>query len=197
MFLSFRDGKAGLGNDHLYIYRPDLGTFDFIGTHLTGVMSNPYINGMDYSPHDGKLHITWVWRGFVDYKGWDDPLDTKHKRQAGPNGAENNHDLCYAYSDDLGFTWRNGRGGVIADLKGRVGGWGGKEVAGTISNGAEGIVAFEIPRGKGLMNQEAQAVDSRGGVHVLNRDCVDEGGEYMWKHYYRYPGDGKFCLSSV
>lgn len=133
--------------------------------------NNPYINGLDY--RDGRLHITWTYRGFVWYEGWDDPLDAKHKAQAGPNGAENNYDIRYAYSDDLGATWKNGAGVTVADLaKGE-----------SVNPDAEGIVAFSIPKNSGLTNQESQAVDHQGGVHVLNRDKT--GGQLQWKHYYR------------
>lgn len=171
--MSLRDGKAGLGSDHLYLYRATTGLWEFVGTPLTGVSSNPYVHGWDY--RDGRLHTTWVYRGFVWYDGWDDPQDTKHKQQAGPNGAENNHNICYAYSEDLGSTWRNGDGDVIADLiKGE-----------TIKNDAKGIVVFEIPKKSGLTNQESQAVDHDGGMHVLNRDTLD--GKLMWKHFHRSP----------
>lgn len=169
--MSLRDGKAGLGSDYLYLYRAKTGFWEFVGTPLTGVDSNPYVHSWDF--HNGVLHVSWVYRGFVWYEGWDDLADTKHKQQAGPNGAENNHNICYAYSKDLGYTWHNGQGDQIADLrKGE-----------TISNEADGIVAVEIPKGSGLMNQEAQAVDYEGGVHVLNRDTLD--GKHMWKHHYR------------
>ncbi|AEO59504.1 hypothetical protein MYCTH_2307864 [Thermothelomyces thermophilus ATCC 42464] len=178
LFCSFRDGKAGLGNDHLYLYEPAEKRFAYVGRHLTGIQSNPYVHGMDW--RDGRLHVTWVYRGFVYYDGWDDPLDSKHKQQAGPNGAENNHDMCYAYSDDMGYTWRNGAGAVIARLR----------EGETITNDAEGIVAFEIPKHSGLTNQEAQTVDQDGGVHVLNRDTLDgveEEDRAVWRHYYRSP----------
>lgn len=173
--MSLRDGKAGDGSDHLYLYRAATGFWELVGTPLTGVQSNPYVHGWDF--RDGVLHVTWVYRGFVWYEGWDDVADTKHKQQAGPNGAENNHNICYAYSEDLGYTWKNGDGTVVADLsKGE-----------TIANNAPGIVAFDIAKGKGLMNQEAQAVDPDGGVHVLNRDTLD--GKHLWKHYLR-PSEG-------
>lgn len=189
MFFSHRDGKAGLGNDHLYIYNGKDGCYEYIGPYLTGVQSSPYVNGM--TSRDGVLYVTWVYRGFVEYPGWDDPLDTKHKQQAGPNGAENNHNICYAYSDADGYVWKNGCGEVIADLRDPAKfptGVRGKER--TIKNDCSGMAAFDIPKGKGLMNQEAQAVDQEGGVHVLNRDMMNEGGTYLWKHYYRSP-DGK------
>ncbi|KAM7205729.1 hypothetical protein V8F20_002962 [Naviculisporaceae sp. PSN 640] len=215
MFLSFRDGKAGLGNDHLYIYQPSYepdapesgqhtctGKFTYAGQHLTGLNSNPYVNGITYSQHDTKLHITWVYRGFVDYPGWDDPFDTKHKQQAGPNGAENNHDLCYAYSQDGGYTWRNGNGEVIADLN-RCENKASliteeNLVPNTITNNAPGIVAFKISKGSGLMNQEAQAVDAQGRIHVLNRDsCVNSDKKVTWKHYFRDPLNGKWISHAL
>lgn len=178
LLLSLRDGKAGDGSDHLFRYRAATGLWALVGTPLTGVRSNPYVHGWDVS-RAGVLHVTWVYRGFVWYDGWDDPADTKHKQQAGPNGAENNHDLCYAYSEDGGTTWKNGAGAVVADL-GR---------GETIANDAPGIVAWQIPKGKGLTNQEAQAVDPDGGVHVLNRDTLD--GQHLWKHYFRSP-EGRY-----
>jgi hypothetical protein len=177
MFCSFRDGKAGLGDDYLYLYRADAGYFVYVGRHLRGIQSNPYVHGMDY--RNGRFHITWVYRGFVYYEGWDDLLDLKHKTQRGPNDSSNNHNICYAYSDDRGYSWKNGQGKVIADLNNGE----------TISNDSEGIVAFDVPKGSGLSNQESQAVDQDGGVHVLNRGHTKDGA-YMWKHLYRRP-DGK------
>ncbi|KAL7620812.1 hypothetical protein AAE478_009810 [Parahypoxylon ruwenzoriense] len=178
LLFSFRTGKAGLGDDHLAVYSPQPSTptvygYTLLGTNLKGIANNPYIHGLSY--RGNRLHATWVYRGFVHYEGWDDPLDTKHKAQRGPNSADNNYDICYAYSDDGGLTWRNGAGALIADL-GR---------GESVRPDSPGITAFEIPKGKGLTNQEAQAVDSAGGVHVLNRDALD--GEIRWKHYYRSP----------
>lgn len=183
MFFSFRDGKAGLGNDHLYRYSANDRLFTFVGTHLTGIRSNPYAHGLNW--RNGRLHVSWVYRGFVSYPGWDDPLDTKHKQQAGPNGAENNHDICYAYSDDFGYTWANSAGKTVARLR----------EGETITNDTEGIAVFQVPKGSGLTNQEAQAVDQEGGVHVLNRDTLDGGKHPRWKHYYRSP-TGECCVSS-
>ncbi|KAI2782740.1 hypothetical protein F4815DRAFT_462475 [Daldinia loculata] len=176
LLFSFRTGKAGLGDDHVAVYGPRKDRsygYTVLGTNLKGVDNNPYIHGLDIRA--GRLHATWVYRGFVWYEGWDDPLDIKHKQQRGPNSAENNHNICYAYSDDGGQSWRNGAGELIADLaKGE-----------SVRPDASGIVAFEIPKGSGLSNQEAQAIDHEGGVHVLNRDAED--GEQKWKHYYRSP----------
>ncbi|KAI0975313.1 hypothetical protein F4678DRAFT_322812 [Xylaria arbuscula] len=192
LLFTFRTGKAGLGDDHLCVYSAtpspnttpttenetkevSKGTYRFLGTHLKGIRNNPYIHGLDASPDGQRLYTTWVYREFVHYPGWDDPADTKHKQQAGPNSAANNRDICYAWSSDGGTRWHNGSGDpvCIADL-GR-----GESILPT----TPGIVALAIPNGSGLINQEAQAVDAEGGVHVLNRDNLD-GGAQRWKHYY-------------
>jgi hypothetical protein len=187
MFFSIRDGKAGLGDDHLYVYDASLGRYSYLGALLTGLRSNPYVHGLDY--RNGRLHVTWVYRGFVHYDGWDDPADVKHKQQAGPNGAENNHNICYAYSDDEGRSWKNSQGDLIGSQEP------GSTVGNTITNDSPGIVVFEIPKGHGLTNQESQAVDQEGGVHILNRDSVD--GELLWKHYYRSPTDGVWSQRAI
>ncbi|KAK3987661.1 hypothetical protein QBC44DRAFT_331024 [Cladorrhinum sp. PSN332] len=184
LLFTLRDGKAGLGNDHLYIYTS--GQYKYLGQYLTGLNSNPYIHGLDH--RNSTLHVTWVYRGFVHYEGWDDLNDTKHKQQAGPNGAENNHNLCYAHSEDQGRTWKNGAGKIVADL----------EKGDTIDNDSEGIVALKIGMGRGLTNQETQVVDLDGGIHVLNRDDVGHGqGKVWWKHHYREPETGKWSQRSI
>lgn len=55
LFCSFRDGKAGLGDDHLYLYKADAGRFYYVGTHLTGIQSNPYVHGMLHHSQQHKL----------------------------------------------------------------------------------------------------------------------------------------------
>lgn len=183
LWFSFRTGKAGLGDDHFCVYSSSTGRFSLRGTHLKGGQNCPYIHGIDY--RDSRLYLTWVYRGFVWYEGWDDPLDIKHKQQRGPNAATNNHDICFAYSDDGGITWKNGAGQQVADhSRGE-----------SITPESPGIVAFKIPKGSGLSNQESQAVDHDGGVHVLNRDRMD--GEQRWKHYYRSPHNGEWTQRAL
>lgn len=137
--------RAGFGSDHLYIYSSANGKFTCVGQHLTGVKNNPYVSGIDY--RSGRMHITWTYRSWIYYEGWDDPADTKHKQLSGPNELENNHDICYAYSDDKGYTWKNGSGEIIADLT--------SEDKKSVMPDSPGIVAFKIPKNSGLSNQEA------------------------------------------
>lgn len=79
-----------------------------------------------------------------------------------------NHDLAYAYSEDLGSTWKNNDG---------------EELGSTVRPGSPGIHVFEIPQNSGILNQEGQTVDNSGRVHVVNREIVD--GTLTWLHYWR------------
>ncbi len=110
-------------------------------------------------------------RHFIDYEGANDPNSTAHKAQAGPNGPENNENLCYAFSDDGGKNWKLPHASKsVPATQGIIG----------TNNSA---IAIAIPRNSGIMNQEAQFIDSRGGFHVLNRDDRDNGIE-RWRHYH-------------
>lgn len=94
-----------------------------------------YPNGLQYDGK-GRLHYTWTWRESTQ-------------------GA--NHDICYAYSDDGGLTWRNNRGGLINSGDGKM----------RINLNSVGIYVVRIDGTWSLMNQQAQAVDSQGRVHVV------------------------------
>lgn len=126
---------------------------------------------MTYDTTRNRLHVSWTNRHFIEYEGADDPTSTVHKAQAGPNGPENNENLCYAFSEDLGETWKFPRSTNIVNLA----------EAGIIGTSLD-AVAVSIPRDSGIMNQESQCIDTSGGFHVLNRDNVD--GEENWKHYH-------------
>ena len=146
-----------------------------------------YINGLTLLPGSTlippSIHLTWTYRSYV-------PVTLEDSRQqAGPNGPENNHDLYYAWSpfevdvgDSMGGPgkrWFDGRGELVGiagpsviDVKAdRL-----RPVLPTCS----GILAWRTsPGNKGITNQESQAVDGEGGVHVLNREEVD-GVERWW-----------------
>jgi hypothetical protein len=133
------------------------------------VVDNPYINGLDFSP-DGNLHVTWTYRDYVPDNA------SAVAVQAGPNGPENNHDLVYAYSEDLGSTWNNNWGQRIADVAQN------KPILPTsagatmvcndnaVHESSSFAMQFSIPKYGGILNQEAQTVDTEGRVHVLNRE---------------------------
>lgn len=156
---------------------------------------NPYLNGpVEYGP-DGNLHVTWCWR-----------------ETAG--GA--NHDIMYSYSNDEGTTWYNnnillsgfeiGTGETSVQSMFSVS-WvnEGSQVIGlaTGSSSTEQLITVASPdvtvvtldRYYGLMNQQAQAIDSEGRVHIVMFHCTPEtynGYSYStWgpegaRRYYHY-----------
>ncbi|KAI5783238.1 hypothetical protein DFH27DRAFT_578750 [Peziza echinospora] len=150
LLMEFRIGQSGAGDSYIYQYNPAASAWAPIGKYLQGANNNAYLNGLDYA--NGRLHATWTWRETPD--------------------VVTNHDLAYAYSDDLGKTWRNGAGAQIAVAGGQP-----------ITPSASGINAFTIPQNSGILNQEAQTVDASGRVHVLNRESRDGG--FKWYHYWR------------
>ncbi|KAF7416174.1 hypothetical protein PC9H_002437 [Pleurotus ostreatus] len=197
LLLELRVGRSGLGDDWLYHYYPadietnQSGRWVEVGKYLLGVNNNPYINGLDFDLQ-GNLHTTWTYRDFINDTGKDVAV------QAGPNGPENNHDLNYAYSPDGGYTWKNTWGQDVANVPatanlsagssklGRIG----AVPSGTpIAPTSPGIVVFGIPKFGGILNQEAQTVDSAGRVHVLNRE--NGTGVEQWFHYWRTPTSDK------
>ncbi|KAI0364621.1 hypothetical protein BV20DRAFT_974177 [Pilatotrama ljubarskyi] len=165
LILELRVGRSGLGDDWLYKYTPNLG-WSQIGRYLEGVNNNAYINGIDFD-FRGNLHATWTYRDYVNDTGQNVAV------QAGPNGPENNHDMDFAFSTDLGTTWLNNWNQTIANMTAQE----------PIVPVSAGITIFGIPKYGGILNQEAQTVDSEGRVHVLNRENTT--GTERWYHYWR------------
>ena len=183
MLFAFRIGQAGSGSEVLYRYSSTTSHFTYAGTYLTGSGNSPYPNGLDY--RRGKLHVSWCYRGFVEYEGVHDSASTAHKAQAGPNGPENNYDLCYMYSDGLpvGKQWRGNDGGGIATITAEEEEGEGKGTKCTVMPDTKGIRVFEIPKGSGILNQESQCMDWTGRFHVLNRE--NGSGVERWYVYSR------------
>jgi len=143
----YRKGRAGRGDRFLVDYQAnaetwtgtrqiDSGTGSFTDGWGKSESRCSYPNGYDFGPN-GKLHVTWVWR-------------------EGTGNA--NHDLMYAYSEDLGKTWLNNKGKPIP----------------TPHVNSPDIKVATILRGWGLINTSGQAVDSQGRVHVVMWHCTDE-----------------------
>ncbi|HEY1684525.1 MAG TPA: BNR repeat-containing protein [Tepidisphaeraceae bacterium] len=115
---------------------------DLAGKQRINKVRNSYPNGYNYSP-DGRLFTTWVWR------------------DGSPFGSGSNHDICFAYSDDAGFTWKNNSGQTITNVDGKDG------LPRRITVNSPGIAVFPISQYFALMNTQAQAVDRRGQLHTL------------------------------
>jgi hypothetical protein len=168
VLLTWRDGGSDNGRQALLRYdENEAGTWTYLGlfTSGSGTYTSPwgtstsrygYLHGFTANPVNGNLEIAFTWR--EQGSAW-----------CAPNGV-GNHDTGYAYSPDGGFTWHNNDGEVI----GRLG------TSDLISIDDEHVVE-EIPINVGLMNQEAQAFDSQGRLHVMTsrvpeRDLDELGG---------------------
>lgn len=154
---------SGHGDSYLREYDGQTKKWYLIGRYVQGEDIEPdacaYINGMNYDK-EGKLHVTWCWRD--DY------------------GGQTNHDLYYAYSDDNGFSWRD----TYGDLKARTDYMvpeTDKTTRKSLGQTKRSFMVEEIPLNKGYINQETQAVDSKGRIHVVNSHIpMDEGTDKNW-----------------
>ncbi|KAA1261787.1 hypothetical protein LF1_43470 [Rubripirellula obstinata] len=167
LFLYLRlGGGSGSANSHLFRYRRGRWldnqepTSQFIDKAWSGgdKTVNAYPFGIQF--HKGRLHITWCWRDTPD--------------------STTSHDLCYAYSDDLGVTWRNNDGAMVA-----------KRGTHFITADTPGITAMKIQSGNKYRNGGSMAVDQNGRVHVLAR-----GEDGSPTHYQRDPATGKWTRQS-
>jgi len=165
--LTWRSGSTDNGRQLLLRYNDDpAGTWTVLGrfTHNAGGpydggfgTSNSrygYIHGFSADPAGAQLAVTLSWR--EQSAAWcEGPL------------AVGNHDLGYAVSGDGGLTWRNNAGDLVATTT--TG-----DTSGTITPFTPGIVVVPIEINKGLINQETQAFDSAGRLHVVTSRVPDE-----------------------
>lgn len=182
----YRVGGSGNGDRRLADYDPADGTWKNSrqidsrkGTYrVAGKDSTSRCSYPNSYTYDsaGRLHVTWVWR----------------EDAQGPN-----HDILYAWSDDRGMTWKNNAGEVVGEARpdGKI-----------MSLDSPGLIVVPIEQKLGMMNTQAQAVDSRGQVHVVMWHSTDETlrqarlpAKSPWgppdarryHHYHREP-DGKW-----
>ena len=157
-----RTGWSGDGNSHLWEYTGAEGTWTHLGEYLHGrsegmpggyINNCGYINGLHYTPGGNRLHVSLVWRDSPD--------------------ANTNHDICYAYSDDHGRTWHNTAGTLIGTT-------GSSDVSELLNLYSDGFQILSVAQNRGLINQEGQAVDSKGGIHILQSYLKDGETQSSW-----------------
>lgn len=166
LMLYYRDGGSGNGDGMLQEYNGTAGEWSSgMGKIIsrsgsyTGVVSTnsgsrcPYINGISYA--GDRLHASWGWRESA-------------------NGASNNHDLNYAYSDDDGRTWFNSAGIQI----GTIG-------SGALSINSPGLVVAAIPQNNGLSNQYTHFAYPDGSCHVMLSYHVAGTSIRRYHHHWR------------
>lgn len=115
----------------------------------------PYINSIYYA--GDRLHVTWSWRD-----------------RFAKTLESNNHDLCYAYSDDHGRTWLNSDGRTI-----------GNTGESPIHLDSPGLVVAEIPTKSGLSNQNTHYAYPDGSIHIVVLQHKGTSKRRSYHHYWR------------
>lgn len=144
----YRDGSSGDGDLLCNVYNSTAGTWSRRAKIIDGKASsvNPYWQHIAVDRDTGRLHLVWMWRETADLT---------------------NHDLCYAYSDNEGVTWRKTDG-----------------TAYTLPiTEATGEIVRSVPEPSGLMNHGGCDVDADGHPHAAYLQ-EDGGGVYQIHHLY-------------
>ena len=201
LVFNYRIGSSDNGNLAAAAYNPESGSWTGSNTFISGQRANPgesnvyvdangdrnisrnaYLNGLDADP-TGRLHATWTWR----------------ERREGANRSNGNRDFNYAYSDDLGVTWRNNDGEVIG------------ENGSPVTTNSEGIAIRQLDVNQAFINQQGQIVDLQGGVHALVHHRIQDDPRFAftpgdslfgsqdsaYHHYYRDPDTGEWQVTLV
>ena len=149
------DGKKNQwSKSHGKFIDRQIGKFEFNGK--TSQYRYAYINGIGYGGK--RLHVSWVWRDRFE-----------------KTSASNQHDLCYAYSDDDGLTWNNSAGKRIAVT--------GKSF---IHIDSPGLIVHPIDPGRGVTNQNTQFAYPDGSLHViLLYHLKGSSGSRPYHHHWR------------
>jgi len=147
LFLFYRQGGSGNGDNYLHRYEAGSGTWTNVGLVFSSrgtyppwrnsPSRNAYFHDLLFDAR-GRLHATWVYREISGT--W-----------------ASNHDLHYAYSGDGGQTWHNNAGAKIADVS--------KDDP--IELADPGIVVREVPVFSWIMNAGCMALDSQCRPHVM------------------------------
>ena len=167
--IGFRTGTSGDGGWCIGDYDGTSSTWteihqviDSTGYYNDGTSSgyerNPYLNAPIGYDSNGRLHITWTWR---------------------EGSGTANHDIMYAYSDDGGDTWydNSGRNKIADSSTGLL-----------IDLDSTGVTVVTLSSYYGMMNQQGQAIDSEGNVHVLMWHCTADS--YSGYSYSRFGSIG-------
>lgn len=138
-----RLGTSGNGDDYLWEYKASTGKWTSMGQYLNGTTVNE-------NAYINGIHYDPAGKLHVSWV-WRQTPD-----------AQTNHDLNYIYSEDDGLTWKNTAGTVVGTTN-----------SAPVVMSSAGIKIMTVGTNRGLINQESQAVDSRGKIHLLNSFLPD------------------------
>ncbi|MBN2697975.1 MAG: BNR-4 repeat-containing protein [Bacteroidales bacterium] len=140
-----RIGWSGDGDSFLWEYIAESGTWSYIGEYLNGTDLNPAQNA-----YNNGVHYDPDGRMHVSWVWRETPEPVT------------NHDVYYGYSDDDGRTWYNAEGVHIGTVE-----------TNPMTLNTPGLKVWTVNKYRGLINQESQAVDSKGGIHILQSYMLD------------------------
>lgn len=139
-----RLGWSGDGDDFLWEYAAKSGTWTYIGEYLNGTSVGENAY-INGIQYDSSGRLHVSWV-------WRQTPD-----------AQTNHDIYYGYSDDDGRSWKNAAAQTIGFAN-----------SNPMKMSSPGLKIWTIGTNRGLINQESQAVDNNGGIHIL-QSYIDAG----------------------
>ena len=143
MLYEYRFGTSGAGDSYLYEYTATTGTWAKIGKYIDGLTLNNNAY-LNGIYYDQNSRLHASWC----WRETPDPLT--------------NHDVFYMYSDDHGRNWKTHSGAQAGTVN-----------TSPVSAATTAIKVWTIGQNRGLINQESEAVDSKGGVHILQSYLLD------------------------
>ena len=154
LYFFYRTGYSGNGDCMFHAYNSATGVWTRTGKLISkngsyqsiatpavrlSTYRSAYVNDIRFDTND-RLHATFTWRE-------DNNLPV----------FLTNHDVCYAYSDDFGFTWKNDKGIEVANMP--------KGTSITVTS--PDIIVVSSPFESWIMNQGSMAFDSYNNPHVF------------------------------
>lgn len=148
----YRDGLSGNGNHYINGFASSTKTWTRVCQLFDGQSTrNAYPQHVAVNRTTGRWHVIWTWR------------DGAGGTSA---GAEDNTDLCYAYTDDDGVTWKK-TDGTSYTLP---------------ITAATSDVILDINDGS-ILNQGGLEVDAKGYPHAAIQ-IKDGSANYQLNHVY-------------
>ncbi len=181
MYFTYRTGYSGNGDMNLTRYDAGTGVWDSPHQIINGSGAdvNPYLNGLDIDG-GGSLHISWTWR---------------------PSAGGSNYDIMYVSSPNGGATWLN----VVGNSLGGLVSASSPDIIIDDNNPGNGLLGA-VGLNSSLMNQQTQAVDGDGRVHVIMWHADDAHAGTLtgfntdysdYFHYYRDPATGAWARTEL
>lgn len=153
LIFMYRDGQSGQGNLVINRYRPATKKWIQVQQNLIDGEGKRNAYWQACVDNRGIIHLSWVWRETPD--------------------VSSNHDLCYAWSSDGGFTWQKSNGEKY-DLP---------------VNACNAEIICRIPENSELINQTSMTTDAEGNPYIASYWRVGDSAVPQY-HVVYYNGDG-------